>query len=41
MWYRGKHAKPLIDRRRLGECLAMVAVEVAGIALLMVAWLNS
>lgn len=41
MWYRGKHAKPLIDRRRLGEVLMMAAVEFAAVVLIMMAWLNS
>lgn len=38
MMYRGKHSKPLIDRRRLGEYLAMLGIEAAGIVILFFIW---
>ena len=38
MRYRGKHARPLFDGRRLGEYLAMLAIEFVAIILLGVIW---
>lgn len=40
MMYKGRHTKPLLDRRRLCEDLAMIGVEVVGMIVLFVIWWN-
>lgn len=38
MMDKGKHTKPLIDKRRLGEFLAMIGIEWALILILFAIW---